>query len=142
MEYRKLYSTAGLQRAARTTLCALLLGIVAGCDREPYEAHVDEPDPQLDPTETRHWEPLREGLSEPPEHRQPLDVGDDDTSDFDTRLERREQAGEPRTEEGPPATPTEQPLPVDAPIPRAVDDRPQGLDPTEDPVIETQEPQP
>ncbi|MFU8815107.1 MAG: hypothetical protein ACNA7W_07160 [Pseudomonadales bacterium] len=125
-----------LRVLALGSFCGMLLGAMAACGDPAQQTDVAEPEPRLDPTETGR-EPLREGLSEPPEHRQPLDLGEPDPRDVEGRLERREQSGDPRTEEDLPQTPTEQPLPVDEPIPAAADDRPEGLDPRDDPAIDT-----
>jgi hypothetical protein len=125
--------------SARALCAAAVLILMGGCtepqERE-YDLGVDEPAPELDPTQTQHWEPMREGIQPPPEHRQPLDFGENDMAEAEARQQRRLESGDPRAEEGPPTTPTEQPLPVDAPIPEAVDDRPEGLDPTQEPLID------
>jgi hypothetical protein len=123
----------------RALCLAALVSLVSACtesQERDYEFGVDEPMPDLDPTQTQNWEPMREGIQPPPEHRQPIDFGEDDTAEAEARPQRRLDSGDPRAEEGPPTTPTEQPLPVDAPIPEAMDDRPEGLDPTQEPLIE------
>jgi hypothetical protein len=123
----------------RAIFCAALLTLAAACtetQERDYELGVDEPAPELDPTQTQHWEPMREGIEPPPEHRQPLDFGPDETAEAEARYQRRLESDDPRAAEGPATTPTEQPLPVDAPIPTAVDDRPESIDPTEEPLID------
>jgi hypothetical protein len=126
--------------------CGALLVLIAACTQpqeQEYDFGVDAPDPALDPTETRNWEPMREGIEPPPEHRQPIEFRDEEEAQARERYERRLETGNLRAEEDVPNTPTEQPLPVDAPIPDAMDDRPAGIDPTEEPLIDpVGEPQP
>jgi hypothetical protein len=117
---------------------ALLAALGACTDRQEqrHEMEIAEPDPVLDPTREQVREPLRRGIEPPPEHRQPLEFVDEEERAAEERRQRRIDEIDPRALEGPPEVTTEQPLPVDAPIPHAQDDRPEGIDPTEEPLID------
>jgi hypothetical protein len=123
-------------RTLRLLLCGALLTLGSACterQERQHEMEVAEPDPRLDPTREALREPIRPDIEPPPEHRQPLEIHDDQPPGLEERQQARQRVDDPRTAEGPPHTPTDQPLPVDAPIPAAVDDRPEGIDPTRRP---------
>jgi hypothetical protein len=130
---------AAISRSLQVLILAGLLAVVGGCtdaQEQQHEMGVAEPDPQLDPTREQVREPMRRGIEPPPEHRQPLEFTDEEARERDEREQRRLDELDPRALEGPQAVPTEKPLPVDQPIPAAVDDRPESIDPTEDPLID------
>jgi hypothetical protein len=124
---------------ARLLFCGAVLVLGSACtDRQEreHEMQVADPDPQVDPTREAVREPLREGIQPPPEHRQPPGIAEEQPPGFEERQQARQEVDDPRAAEGPPHTPTDQPLAVDQPIPEAVDDRPEGIDPTEEPLID------
>jgi hypothetical protein len=141
-------SMAAIHRLLRGLLFGVLLAPLGACtdaQEEQHEMGVAEPEPQLDPTRERFREPMREGIEPPPEHRQPLEFTDQEMRELEARDQRRLETLDPRALEGPQPIPTEKPLPVDEPVPATQDDRPESIDPGEDPLIDPigeSEPQP